>query len=344
MRLWPQSKVARLEEEVVEPAPASPTRTAGSSRPMGVQATHSGPKGDVGQGDGDGCLRRRVPHRRTDRAAPLKVYRKTDGERVEADTHRSWRMLHDRPNPVTTAHNSGPPSPPTFCCTATRLWRRTATRPPGRFSRCGCRTRTDHGEFNGRRKRYVDEAPCGGRTEEQMLHIMGLCWNGLTGVSPISMCRNPLGTAIARDELEGGFYKRGAKFHGVIEHPAGSAGRGSRTWRTGSRPSTAAPATCTRRRCSEEGATFKTTQMVLEDMQFVESKQMSRSDVAIIFRIPPSYLAASTGDSRRMRRWRATKSSWRRRRSCRPLTPSRRPSRRTPRSFPSPACTQSRFA
>jgi phage portal protein BeeE len=37
--------------------------------------------------------------------------------------------------------------------------------------------------------------------------------------------------------------------------------------------------------------------MSLDDMQFVESAQLSRSDVATLFGLPASYLNASTGDS-----------------------------------------------
>ena len=93
---------------------------------------------------------------------PLKVYRKTDGERVEADT----KLLADvaRPaNPVTTAHNFGPPSQPTSCCTAMRLWRRTATRSPGVQSLWLQDPNRITVEFNGRRKRYVDEGRPAGR-------------------------------------------------------------------------------------------------------------------------------------------------------------------------------------
>src|SRR5215210_4899042 len=35
---------------------------------------------------------------------PLKVYRRMDdGQRVEARSHRSWRLLHDKPNSVAPA-------------------------------------------------------------------------------------------------------------------------------------------------------------------------------------------------------------------------------------------------
>ena len=47
----------------------------------------------------------------------------------------------------------------------------------------------------------------------------------------------------------------------------------------------------------EDGATFKILPMPLEDMQFVENQQLTRTDIAVAFRIPPSYLGGTTGDS-----------------------------------------------
>jgi HK97 family phage portal protein len=47
----------------------------------------------------------------------------------------------------------------------------------------------------------------------------------------------------------------------------------------------------------EEGMTANQLSMPLADMEFVASKQMSRTDIALIFHLPPAYLGGSTGDS-----------------------------------------------
>ena len=46
----------------------------------------------------------------------------------------------------------------------------------------------------------------------------------------------------------------------------------------------------------EEGASFQQLSAPLEDMQFVESQQMSKRAIAALFKIPPYYLGGSTGD------------------------------------------------
>ncbi len=300
MRLWPESKVSRLERQIEELRAgfANPTDTFLDS--MGVAATYSGQRVSTDKALGMSAVYAAVSLiSETVEMLPFKIYRKTDGERIEADTHRSWRMIHDRPNPATSAH--------VFWSTAAahlllhgNCYLEKVRDP---FSQQieslylvdpGCVTV----EWNGRRKRFVDQGPPKREwTEETMLHIVGFSLNGIMGVSPISLCRNPLGTALAREEFEGGFYKRGAKFHGHIEYPGRLGAQGIENLSKGFAALHSGTGSMHKTPVLEEGATFKSDQMVLEDMQFVESKQMSRSDVAIIFRLPPSYLAASSGDS-----------------------------------------------
>ena len=47
----------------------------------------------------------------------------------------------------------------------------------------------------------------------------------------------------------------------------------------------------------EEGATFTPMTAPLEDMQFVEASKLSKTEIAVLFKIPPAYLGGSTGDS-----------------------------------------------
>jgi HK97 family phage portal protein len=235
---------------------------------------------------------------------PLKVYREVDdgGEKIEARTHRAWRMLHDKPNSMTVAHR--------FWSTAVAhllLWGNAylfKDRDPitGLVDELyilhpSCM----EVESNGVQKRYFYTAPGGAMRqqipEEDITHLMGLSLNGVTGESVIK-CAQLFGTAMAREEYEGRFYQRGATLRGVIEHP----GRVSRKpedveamrqqWRRAYGGNSGHDTAIL-----EDGATFRALSMPLEDMQFVENQQLSRTDIAIAFRLPPSYLGGSTGDS-----------------------------------------------
>lgn len=232
---------------------------------------------------------------------PLKVYRIVeDDDRVEARSHRAWRLLHDKPNEHSTAHS--------FWSTATAqillggnafvLKER-----GGESVEVESLYLLDPAsitiESDGRTKQFVVNA-AGSRKvyrAEDVLHIMGFSLDGLIGCSRITYCRETLGTALGRARFEGEFYAQGAKFPGVIEYPGRLGEQGVKNLATAMAAKHGGPGNRHKVPVLEEGATFKQTGMSLADMQFVEGAQLSRSDIATMFNLPASYLNASSGDS-----------------------------------------------
>lgn len=232
---------------------------------------------------------------------PLKVYRIVeDDDRVEARSHRAWRLLHDKPNEHSTAHS--------FWSTATAqillggnafvLKERS-----GESLEVESLYLLDPAsitiESDGRSKQFVVNAS-GNRTvyhAEDVLHIMGFSLDGLIGCSRIAYCRETLGTALGRARFEGEFYAQGAKFPGVIEYPGRLGEQGVKNLASAMAAKHGGPGNRHKVPVLEEGATFKQTGMSLADMQFVESAQLSRADIATMFNLPASYLNASSGDS-----------------------------------------------
>jgi phage portal protein BeeE len=47
----------------------------------------------------------------------------------------------------------------------------------------------------------------------------------------------------------------------------------------------------------EDGAKFRSVGSPLRDLEFVASQQMTRTDIAVMFKLPPNYLGGSSGDS-----------------------------------------------
>jgi HK97 family phage portal protein len=153
-------------------------------------------------------------------------------------------------------------------------------------------------EFDGQTKRFIWNDPKQTTyTEEEVLHVVGFSLDGYYGASRLSQAKQTLGTALARARFEGGFYKRGAKFSGVVEHPGRLGEVGIKRlsedlsiWHGGSSKMHKVPVL-------EEGASFKSVSMSLEDMQFAQLAEQTRTEIAILFNIPPAYLGATTGDS-----------------------------------------------
>jgi HK97 family phage portal protein len=231
---------------------------------------------------------------------PLKVFRvMDDDERVPATTHRSWRMLHDMPNEYTTAH--------TFWSTVTAslLLRGNAFLFKARdeFDMVDQLWILDPSqitvEWNGKVKRFVQDSPEGRRvwSVDEVLHIMGFSLNGITGCSRIEYCRQSLGTALARSRFEAEFYNQGARIPGVIQYPGRLGEQGVKNLAQGFRDIHTGAGNRHKVPVLEEGATWQSVGMSLEDMQFVEGAQLSRSDIATLFNLPAAYLNASSGDS-----------------------------------------------
>lgn len=241
---------------------------------------------------------------------PLKVFRDlslTPGNpgsgMVEATDHRAWRMLHDAPNSFTPAH---------------RFWSTTAAHLLLWGNAFLWKLRGQDGMVNELRlldpsqvevqfnptsgvKRYrlyanLDQ-PERMFTADEVLHVFGLSTDGLVGMSRITQAREALGVAKARVKFEGEVYGQKPYLSGVVQHPTTIKDGGVKlreSWRaiygSGGKDRHGVAVL-------EEGATFTPITAPLEDMQFVESTRMSKTEIAVLFKLPPSYLGGSTGDS-----------------------------------------------
>ena len=122
-----------------------------------------------------------------------------------------------------------------------------------------------------------------------MFHIKGLSPNGVVGYNPIALARKMLATGIAAQDYGMRFFENdAAPSGGWIEHPTNfKSDEQRREWRESWQ--------------QMQGGTNKGKTAVLEyglkyhdgvsvsnaDSQFIETKKMSRSEIATMFRIPP---------------------------------------------------------
>lgn len=235
---------------------------------------------------------------------PFKVYKQVDGARVEARTHAAWRLLNDKPNSSTPAGR--------FWSTVTvhlllygNAFIEKVRGPGGTVEELRVLVPSQVGvkwwpklmektfvytPSDGSGKRELDSS--------EVLHIMNMSLDGIVGLSVISACRGALGTALARDEFEGGFYERGAVLSGVVTMPghirnqeaADRLKASLRVLHGGSAKSHEVAV-------FEEGVEYKPLGSPLRDLQFVESQNMSRTDIAVMFKLPPNKLGGSSGDA-----------------------------------------------
>ncbi len=133
----------------------------------------------------------------------------------------------------------------------------------------------------------------------EMLHFVGLSFNGLVGKSPLAMAREAVAIGLAAQEYGARFYSNGANAGGVITAPGRLntevVKRLRESWNRaqsglGSSHSTA---------ILEEGMKYEKIGLDPEAAQFLQSRKFQVNEIARIFRIPPSYLADLENSSTR---------------------------------------------
>ena len=119
-----------------------------------------------------------------------------------------------------------------------------------------------------------------------MIHIIGLSFDGVNGLSPISYARETFGIGLAEQEFQGKFLSNGATLAGVLTQPGKvneeQMKRLKKSWNAeyGGSGNTGKTAVL------ENGMEFKPIGIKPIDAQFLESRKFSTEEIARIFNVP----------------------------------------------------------
>lgn len=139
------------------------------------------------------------------------------------------------------------------------------------------------------------ESPLGGGeihqyTEAEIVHVRGLCSDGLRGFSPISVAANPLGTGLAGDQAAARMFANGLLLGGVVSAPDVNEAQAKEIKRNlkaklGGSNNAGDIAVI------DTSLTFHPWTMNAHDAQFIEARQMQVEEVARLMGIPKVLLA-----------------------------------------------------
>ena len=231
---------------------------------------------------------------------PLHVYkRSTDGNREKAEDHPLFFLLHDEPNPEMTSYifrETLMTHLLLYGNAYAQVLRNGKGQVIGLYPLMPNRMsveRDDHGRLFYRYTRFDQEPPTmDGRdgshvilNAEDVLHIPGLSYDGLVGLSPIAACRNAVGAGLAADEYSSRFYANGASPAGVLLHPGviKDPERIRENWTQiygGTR-------NAGRVAVLEENMRFEPISISPQDSQLLETRKFSVEEICRIFRVPP---------------------------------------------------------
>jgi HK97 family phage portal protein len=229
---------------------------------------------------------------------PLRVYKSLpDGGKELASQHRASRLLTVQPNPLTSADE--------FFESITAgvlLWGNafilkefdeTNQNLKYLWPISPSRVRVGREPQTGFPQYFVDGR--GPYTSDTIIHIRGLSFDGLVGLSPIQQARQTLGIHSALEQYSGSFWANSARPSGVLKHPnrltAEAAERLRAQWTSSHKTTDARVAIL------EEGMTFEAMSLPAEDAQLIETLHLGDIRIAQLFRVPPRMLMTGVGDS-----------------------------------------------
>lgn len=223
---------------------------------------------------------------------PLKVYeRLPNGGKREAPKHPLYPLLHDWPNDemssftwreAMAAHLCGWGNCYSFIDFARdgrpkAIELLTPDRVVPRRLESSDALVYDVSSRKGEVKRYL---------KEQILHVPGLGFDGITGYSPIRIAAETIGTGMAAQEHIGGFFKNGAVPMGILSHPNTMSQEAQERLRENWNKTYGGAGNAHKVAIFEEGMEFKVISVNPVDAQLIETMKLSRSQIAGIFRVP----------------------------------------------------------
>jgi HK97 family phage portal protein len=235
---------------------------------------------------------------------PLFVYRYgTDGSKEKYLDHPLWRVLHDEPNPEMTSFVFRETMMNHLLLTGNayaQIIRNARGEVVALYPLMPDRVTVDRdsqGRLYYRYYKCSDEAPEVGKAKQadivfapaDILHVLGLGYDGLVGYSPIAMAKNAVGLAMAAEEYGAKFFANGAAPSGVLEHPGTikDPERIRQSWQS----TFGGSSNSNKIAVLEEGLKYTPIAISPEQAQFLETRKFQINEIARIFRVPPHMLA-----------------------------------------------------
>ena len=136
---------------------------------------------------------------------------------------------------------------------------------------------------------YVLDGNKGPYTTRDFIHIRGLSFDGLVGLSPIQMARQGLGTYAAVEKYQGKFWANNATPGGVLTHPNRLSPEAAERLRAQWHSSHGGTSNASRVAILEEGMAFSPMSVPFQDAMLVQQLELGTLSVARLFQLPAHF-------------------------------------------------------
>lgn len=132
-------------------------------------------------------------------------------------------------------------------------------------------------------------------SQKEVFHLYGLTLNGYSGVTPITYARETIGLAMAQEDHGAKTFKNGARVSGTMEHPNKLSPEAFDRLKASLDEFRSGGAQEGKDILLEEGLKYNRVSMTSQDAQWIDSRKLSRSDIAMFFGVPPSMIGDNSG-------------------------------------------------
>ena len=123
--------------------------------------------------------------------------------------------------------------------------------------------------------------------DRDMIHVVGLSYNGVTGKSPIQVCKEAIGLGLAAEKFGGNFFGNGANMTGVLEAPFAmtpdQSKQLSKSWDQKNSGNDKSGGTA----ILEGGLKYQRIGIPPDQAQFIATRKFQVNEIARMFNVPP---------------------------------------------------------
>lgn len=135
--------------------------------------------------------------------------------------------------------------------------------------------------------------------QDDVFHLVGMTLDGVNGVSVITYARETIGLSVAMEDHGATTFRNGARVSGILSHPNKLGPEGQANLRASLEDFRSGGEKEGKVLIAEEGMSYAPIAMTAEDSQWVESRKLSRTEIAMFFGVPPHML----GDTEKSTSW-----------------------------------------
>ena len=130
-----------------------------------------------------------------------------------------------------------------------------------------------------------------------MLHILGMSFDGLVGHSPLTIAREAVGLGLALEEFGAKFFGNDMKSGGFLTHPGKLSQQAQENILESMERNQGGLTNAHRLKILEEGLTFTPNTIPPEDAQFIKTREFQVEEIARLYRVPLFMIQSQAKDT-----------------------------------------------